>query len=199
MTCAARSASPGIHSGRDADRAGRPGRDGFPRLAGSPRHGRQERTPQRRGECPLGAGPSAAPRHRVRRPAAIPLPAWAGRYEALNCGTPDDASGEPAQPSRVPADILPPEPIGGVLPSGVHFAGPDEIALPDEIRPSVPDREAPIGSAGWSRPIVFQTNGKTCDLRLRLLGQDGHYVDVKLRGLTGSVKVGHVGRVEDGP
>ncbi len=123
----------------------------------------------------------------------------AGRYEALNCGTPDDASGEPAQPSRVPTDILPPEPIGGVLPSGVHFAGPDEIALPDEIRPSAPGRDAPIGSAGWSRPIVFQTNGKTCDLRLRLLGQDRHYVDVKLRGLTGSVKIGHVGRLEDEP
>jgi type II secretory pathway pseudopilin PulG len=124
----------------------------------------------------------------------------AGRYEALNCGTPDDASGEPAQPSRVPANILPPEPIGGVLPIGVHFAGPDEItAWRDEIGPSAPDRDAPIGSAGWSRPTVFQSNGKTCDLRLRLLGQDGRYVDVKLRGLTGSVKIGHVGRLEDEP
>ena len=100
----------------------------------------------------------------------------------------------------MPADILPPEPIGGVLPSGVRFAGPDEFASSlDEIRPSAAGRETPIGSLGWSRPIVFQTNGKTCDLKLRLLGQDSRYIDVKLRGLTGSVKVGRVRRLEDRP
>ncbi len=49
----------------------------------------------------------------------------------------------------------------------------------------------------WSEPITFYPNGRVTGGRFRLLGGDEYYVDVTLRGLTGTAKIGAVLRRED--
>lgn len=74
------------------------------------------------------------------------------------------------------------------LPRGILFwteqlgAGP----LPEA------DLAATPGNGEWSAPIVFFPNGRTSNAHLRLHGYPDFYVDVTLRGLTGTAKVGTV-------
>jgi len=85
------------------------------------------------------------------------------------------------------------EPEPSELPDGVRFCDP---AVPDA--PTVePDLTALGDGGGWSLPIVFYPNGRTFNARIRLQGAYGYYVDVTLRGLTGSSKVGEVRRAEE--
>ncbi len=51
-----------------------------------------------------------------------------------------------------------------------------------------------IGQREWSKPIFFYPTGRTSSARLRLLDRHNNYVDVTLRGLTGSVKIGQLQR-----
>lgn len=77
--------------------------------------------------------------------------------------------------------------------------------LPDEIVFFDPNAGAAIEFAGdlagagageaWSAPIVFYPNGRTLNAHLRL-GTPNYAVDLTLRGLTGSVTVGEVQRLE---
>jgi len=46
--------------------------------------------------------------------------------------------------------------------------------------------------AGWSQPILFYPDGTTSDARLTVANEQGRYIDVTLRGLTGVVKVSDV-------
>jgi prepilin-type N-terminal cleavage/methylation domain-containing protein len=52
-------------------------------------------------------------------------------------------------------------------------------------------------SASWSPPIIFYPNGRTSNARIRLSDEGEYYVDVSLRGLTGSARIGKVRRWED--
>jgi hypothetical protein len=55
------------------------------------------------------------------------------------------------------------------------------------------------GDAGWSSPIVFFPNGRSTNARIRLDGSNGFRVEVALRGLTGTVQIGPLERVDERP
>ena len=52
-------------------------------------------------------------------------------------------------------------------------------------------------AASWSPPILFYPNGRTSNARIRLSDEGEYYVDVNLRGLTGSARISKVRRWED--
>jgi prepilin-type N-terminal cleavage/methylation domain-containing protein len=77
------------------------------------------------------------------------------------------------------------------LPSGVRFAEQDSWqSLTSESTASRFDVVA-----AWSDPIVFFPNGRTTNAHLRLTNPH-YWVDLTVRGLTGSVRIGPVQRVE---
>jgi len=45
---------------------------------------------------------------------------------------------------------------------------------------------------GWSSPIMFYPDGTSTDARITLQGNDGRYVAIQVRGLTGTVRTGEV-------
>jgi type II secretory pathway pseudopilin PulG len=49
-------------------------------------------------------------------------------------------------------------------------------------------------SSEWSKPVVFYPSGRASDAQFRLLGQFDYYVDVNLRGLTGTITLGQLQR-----
>lgn len=85
----------------------------------------------------------------------------------------------------------------------------DEVSAPYELPDDVvffdPNAGPAIEFAGdmagehvgqeWSAPIVFYPNGRTLNARLRL-GTSRYAVDMSLRGLTGTVTIGEVQRLE---
>jgi type II secretion system protein H len=77
------------------------------------------------------------------------------------------------------------------LPSDVRFVEQDCLPLP---RSESAAAESEVGAA-WSDPIIFFPNGRATSTRLRLANQR-YWVDVTVRGLTGSVQIGQVQRVE---
>jgi len=84
------------------------------------------------------------------------------------------------------------EPTVRHLPHGIVFWTDErgESPLADTARP---DR---INSVEWSAPIVFYPNGRTLNAHVRLHGLPDYYVDVTLRGLTGTARVSRVLRLE---
>jgi hypothetical protein len=80
------------------------------------------------------------------------------------------------------------------LPMGADPAA--SAVAPVEQLPAVGTQEgfSLLGEQKWSKPIFFYPTGRTSNARLRLLGQHDYFIDVLLRGLTGSVKVGEVRR-----
>jgi len=81
------------------------------------------------------------------------------------------------------------------IPGSVWFAEPG--AVRDGSDTSAPS-PAP-DDAGWSASTVFYPNGRSGDARIRLAGSGGVYVEVRLRGLTGSTRIGPVERPEERP
>jgi type II secretory pathway pseudopilin PulG len=78
------------------------------------------------------------------------------------------------------------------LPTGVFFVAPDSD--PQAVA------ETAIEDVGnnlqWSAPILFYPNGRTLNARLEL--SNGEYaVDITLRGLTGTARIGQVRRLVD--
>jgi len=78
------------------------------------------------------------------------------------------------------------DPVQFDLPEGVCFCG---IAT-TEPAPDDAILSTTVDVAQWSAPIVFYSSGKASNARIRLQGADGLYIDVTLRGLTGSTKIG---------
>lgn len=103
-----------------------------------------------------------------------------------------DSSGETEERSASPRANSQPQ----VLPHGVRFQGQQtEDTLAEELTGDSFD----VGSSGslssstaggWSDPIVFFANGRTSTVRIRLVDHRGYRLDVTLRGLTGSARVG---------
>jgi prepilin-type N-terminal cleavage/methylation domain-containing protein len=93
----------------------------------------------------------------------------------------------------------------GPLSRGVNGDASSQRELPDDIVFFDPDAGPAVEFAGdlagggadqaWSVPIVFYPNGRTLNARLRL-GTPRYAVDLSLRGLTGTVTVGEVQRLE---
>lgn len=86
------------------------------------------------------------------------------------------------------------------LPEGLLFAGQEVAKEPAEA-------EEEEGLAGlstaemteqqnWSEPIIFYPNGRTSNARIRVTDGERYAVDVSLRGLTGTVRVGPTNRIE---
>lgn len=73
------------------------------------------------------------------------------------------------------------------LPSGLQFAAP--IA---------PDTGAPVETVDeWAPPILLYPNGRSDNLRLRVLGAERMSIEVWLRGVAGVAKLGLVERREE--
>jgi prepilin-type N-terminal cleavage/methylation domain-containing protein len=118
-----------------------------------------------------------------------PAPALGGRNAetALAAFDPDAADSESADPEDLAVEED--------LPEGVRFVDPESAALRVAgsvvlDAPAYAESAATSGAAEWSAPIVFYPNGRSLSARLTLVAPDGRMVDVVLRGLTGTAKVG---------
>ncbi len=87
------------------------------------------------------------------------------------------------------------QPLQGELPSGVCFH--DQQAAERSTDSDVDFEET--GLANWSEPILFYPNGRTTSARIWLAGGRDYYLDVVLRGVTGSATVGQLLRPEQEP
>ncbi len=63
----------------------------------------------------------------------------------------------------------------------------DEMAETEAVEPLVQDETAEVG---WSAPVLIYPTGRAENASFVLLGPDGYFVTVTLRGLTGAVSVG---------
>ena len=85
------------------------------------------------------------------------------------------------------------------LPEGMSFVG-QQVAQ----EPTAQDEEGLVGISttemteqrAWSKPIIFYPNGRTSNARIRVTDGEQYVVDVSLRGLTGTVRVGPALRIE---
>jgi prepilin-type N-terminal cleavage/methylation domain-containing protein len=81
-----------------------------------------------------------------------------------------------------------------VLPSDVRFLAPGEPAV------RVAATELPIGGGEgqWSEPLIFYPNGRALNTRIRL-ASDRYCIELTVRGLTGTVQLSPVQRLEESP
>lgn len=89
------------------------------------------------------------------------------------------------------------------LPGGIVFAG-QEVAE----QPGAEDEGTGLAGAStaelaerqaWSDPIVFYPNGRTSNARFRLTDRERYFVEISLRGLTGTVRIGPTTRLAEVP
>ena len=80
------------------------------------------------------------------------------------------------------------------LPDGVFFYGQQAAQSPADGLDD--DLTFDSGGANWSTPIVFYPNGRTSNTVIRLVGERSFFVDVTMRGLTGSVTIAPLRRAE---
>jgi prepilin-type N-terminal cleavage/methylation domain-containing protein len=115
----------------------------------------------------------------------------AGRFEVGPLSTSRDDRGVAPQPARRLSRTG--EPAVQSLPHGVWFVGPEVR----QSRAESPSSREPSGEGGWSAPVVFHPNGRSNNARIQLAGPGGLYVEVALRGLTGTTKIGPIERMEE--
>jgi len=98
------------------------------------------------------------------------------------------------------AEIVNPQAYEKYLPEGMLFAGQEVAKEPATVE----EQEGMIGwstadmteQQTWSEPIVFYPNGRTSNARIRVTDGERYAVDVSLRGLTCTVRVGPINRIE---
>jgi hypothetical protein len=114
-----------------------------------------------------------------------------GQTESLP--TNDDRSSLGDSAADAPLDEPPPLDGQRILPGGVHFVTVEvtEDSAEGEAEPLPPD------AAGWSEPIFFYPDGTTSDARLTIANDQGNSMELKLRGLTGTVTVGDIGAAQE--
>lgn len=78
------------------------------------------------------------------------------------------------------------------LPGDVTFVTCAEKTPAASIEPAELRQAAAADDAEWSAPICFYPNGRSSSARIRLHGRDGHFVELSLRGITGTVALGEV-------
>ena len=87
--------------------------------------------------------------------------------------------------------------------SAVESAGvPDpKIVAADglDVDASGDVRDGDIPVVSWSQPILFYPDGRSNNDSIRLVGSDGHRIEVVVRGLTGSVSIGQMEKVVADP
>lgn len=81
-----------------------------------------------------------------------------------------------------PESALPPR--TGELPKGIRFLTPATV---------VQSPRADYGGEGnWSTPMIFQPQGRSGNARIRLASVKGLWIELDLRGLTGTATVGRI-------
>lgn len=78
------------------------------------------------------------------------------------------------------------------LPEGVTFVSSETAGDQRATTISSASEPSDLAEAGWSEPILFYPDGTTSTAQLVLKNEHDRYVDVRMRGLTGVVKVGDV-------
>lgn len=136
-------------------------------------------------------------------------PASSAKPDAGGSGSDRQATVAAFDPDAADSDETNPEDLAVEedLPEGVRFADPD--SLESETAGSVTLSPVPaaysgefhagsgIGSeADWSAPVIFYPNGRSMSARFRLVSAEGRVVEVVLRGLTGTAKVGKSSLIE---
>lgn len=81
------------------------------------------------------------------------------------------------------------------IPAGVWFAEPGAVREGPDMSAASP---LP-GDAGWSASTIFYPNGRSSDARVCIASSSGTFVEVRLRGLNGSTRIGPVQRPEERP
>jgi prepilin-type N-terminal cleavage/methylation domain-containing protein len=82
----------------------------------------------------------------------------------------------------------------------------EEHVLPSDVRFLAPDQPTVRGAAGesrgrdgaWSEPLVFYPNGRALNARIRL-ASDRYWIELTVRGLTGTVQLSPIQRLEETP
>ena len=86
------------------------------------------------------------------------------------------------------------------LPDGMLFAGQEVVEEPagteEEETLAALSTAVMAEQQNWSEPIVFYPNGRASNARIRVTDGERYAVDVSLRGLTGTVRVGPINRIE---
>ncbi len=163
------------------------------------------------GAAEQGASPSDSLRSAI--PDSLAEPTAPGDPTAF---TPEsNPSTSLAGPSQVDVSAtVPVQPLElhATLPHGVQFSAPATALDPTAGDPLAPPANEPPGSAdldngtdpgqlpaagevvevAWSEPVWFYPDGLTSNARWSLISEDGYQVEVFLRGLTGTVRVGPV-------
>lgn len=97
------------------------------------------------------------------------------------------------------AEIVDEQTYEKALPEGMRFAG-QEVARESE-GDEEEDGLVGLSSAemaekqNWSEPIIFYPNGRTSNAKIRITDGQRYAVDIGLRGLTGTVRVGPTNRI----
>ncbi|NQT13066.1 MAG: prepilin-type N-terminal cleavage/methylation domain-containing protein [Planctomycetes bacterium] len=121
------------------------------------------------------------------------------RLEAIRSGTAQEFRFEPGTGRFEVSPRSTPEGTGGFTPVALEGFGDDTTSAealgvePSHAR-ELPDGVRFSASSPSTGPILFYPNGRTFNARFRLQGQYDYYVDVNLRGLTGSSTMGLIGQ-----
>lgn len=124
------------------------------------------------------------------------------RLEAIRSGTAQEFRYEPGTGRFEIAARSTAEGSGGFTPVAQEGFGEDVIAAEDlgversEVR-ELPDGVRFSGDSPGAGLILFYPNGRTFNAHFRLHGQYSYYVDVRLRGLTGTSTIGPIGRLAE--
>jgi prepilin-type N-terminal cleavage/methylation domain-containing protein len=78
------------------------------------------------------------------------------------------------------------------LPSDVRFLAPATITA----RPAAGTAPRSDAGGGWSEPLIFYPNGRALNARIRL-ASDRYWIEVTVRGLTGTVQLSPVQRLAE--
>ena len=106
---------------------------------------------------------------------------WYGMDDALDSSEVELADEEPA---------LRPEVEVGTLPEGVIFSAGEAQLDSRSAAAAATLSGAQERDEDWSGPIFFYPDGTTATAKLRVSGESGMGIDLRLRGLTGVVTIG---------
>lgn len=120
--------------------------------------------------------------------------AGTGRYEVVPLPLALDDEETPSAPTGT-GQPRNDEATEQTIPAGVLFAEPGSLHEGSDASAASPLS----GDAGWSASTIFYPNGRSNDARVCIAGSSGAYVEVRLRGLNGSTRIGPVQRPEERP
>ncbi len=104
-----------------------------------------------------------------------------------------------APPSPPPSQQVTPSNGTVELPDDVMFFGVSFTAQPgaDETIPNEQADESTVPNDGWSEPILFFPDGTSSAARLYLNNDREQFIDVTLRAMTGTSRVGEIQSLDD--